>query len=149
MSGHFLHSKEGVTQGDPLAMIAYGIRVLHLIRELWGAHPQVTQSWYADDAGAGGKLQQILEQFQDLKARGPARGYYPELIKSILVVAPGNAARTEEHFPGLGIRVVTGHRYLGDTRGQRGGRELIGGKDKRVYRVCGYPCWGRPKAPAV
>ena len=24
-SGHFLHSKEGVTQGDPLAMIAYGI----------------------------------------------------------------------------------------------------------------------------
>ena len=25
-SGHFLHSKEGVTQGDPLAMIAYGIR---------------------------------------------------------------------------------------------------------------------------
>ena len=26
-SGHFLHSKEGVTQGDPLAMIAYGIGV--------------------------------------------------------------------------------------------------------------------------
>ena len=25
-SGHFLHSKEDVTQGDPLAMIAYGIR---------------------------------------------------------------------------------------------------------------------------
>ena len=26
--GHFLHSKEGVTQGDPLAMISYGIGVL-------------------------------------------------------------------------------------------------------------------------
>ena len=49
-SGHFLYSKEGVTQGDPLAMIAYGI----LIRELQGAHPWVTQPWYADDAGAGG-----------------------------------------------------------------------------------------------
>ena len=37
-SGHFLQSKEGVTQGDPLAIIAYGIRVLLLIRELRGAH---------------------------------------------------------------------------------------------------------------
>ena len=30
-SGHFLHSKEGVTQADPLAMIAYGIGVLPFI----------------------------------------------------------------------------------------------------------------------
>ena len=38
-SVHFLHSKEGVTQEDPLALIAYGIGVLPLIRELWGSHP--------------------------------------------------------------------------------------------------------------
>ena len=37
-SGHFLYIKEGVTQGDPLAIIAYGIGVLPLIRELWNAH---------------------------------------------------------------------------------------------------------------
>ena len=71
-SGHFLHSKEGVTQGDPLAMITYDIGVLPFIRELWGAHPRVTQPWYADDAGAGGKFQHILELFRDLQARGPA-----------------------------------------------------------------------------
>ena len=29
-SVHFLHSKEGLTQGDPLAMIAYGIGVLSI-----------------------------------------------------------------------------------------------------------------------
>ena len=38
-SGHFLHIKEGVTQEDPLAMIAYGIGFLPLIREIWGASP--------------------------------------------------------------------------------------------------------------
>ena len=54
-SGHFLHSKEGVTQGDPLAMIAYGIVVLPLIRDLRRAHPCVMQPWYADDAWEGGK----------------------------------------------------------------------------------------------
>ena len=31
-SGHFFHSKEGVTQGYPLALITYGIGVLPLIR---------------------------------------------------------------------------------------------------------------------
>ena len=42
-----------------------------------------------------------------------------EPTKSILVVAPGNAYRAEEHFRGIGIRVVTGHRYLGGYIGDR------------------------------
>ena len=74
-------------------MISYGIGVLPLIRELRGSQPRVTQPWYADDGGAGGKFQQIFEHFRDLQARGPARGYYPDPTKSILVVAPGNVAR--------------------------------------------------------
>ena len=97
-SGHFLHSKEGVTQGDPLTMFAYGIGVFPLIRELRNAHPRVTQPWYADDAGAGGTFQQILEHFRDLQASVPDRGYYPEPTKSILVVAPGNVSQAEEHL---------------------------------------------------
>ena len=55
-SGHFLHSKEGVTQGDPLVMITYGIGVLPLIRDLRRSNPHVMQPWYADDVGAGGGL---------------------------------------------------------------------------------------------
>ena len=53
-SGHLLHSKEGLTQGHPLSMIAYSIGVLPLIRELLEAHPCVTQPWYTDDAGRTG-----------------------------------------------------------------------------------------------
>ena len=63
--------------------------------------------------GQGGTFHQVQAHFRDLQARGPARGYYPEPTKSILFVAPGNVTRAEEHFRGLGIRVVTGHRYLG------------------------------------
>ena len=101
-------------------MIAYGIGVLPLIRDLRGAHPRVTQPWYADNVGAGRTFQQILEHFRDLQARGPSRGYYPDPTNSILVVAPGNVARAEEKFRGLGIRVVVGHRYLGGYIGDRG-----------------------------
>ena len=61
--------------------------------------------------------------FLDLQAQGPARGYFPEPTKSILFMASGNAARAEEHFRGLGIMVIMGHRYLGgfigDTAAER------------------------------
>ena len=81
------------------------------------AHPRVTQPWYSDDAGAGGTSIDVQAHFQDMQAQGPARGYYPDPTKSILVVAPGNVAQAEEHFRRLGIQVVMGHRYLGGFLG--------------------------------
>ena len=120
-SGHFLHSKEAVTQGDPLAMIAYDIRVLPLIRELQDAHPRVTQPGYYDDVGAGGgSFGDILAHFQDLQERGPPQGYLPEPIKSILVVAPRNIVRAKDFLRGMGMKVVTGSRYLGIFIGGKG-----------------------------
>ena len=56
---------------------------------------------------------------RDLQTQGPARGYYPKPTKSILVVALGNVARAEEHFRGWGIKVLTGHRYLGGYIGDK------------------------------
>ena len=74
-------------------MIAYGIGALLLIRDLRRSHPRVTHPWYADDAGAGGKFEDVLSHFRDLQLRGPARGYFPEPTKRILVVAEGNVPR--------------------------------------------------------
>ena len=64
-----------MTQGDPLAMITYDIGPPPLIRELQGAHPCVTQPWYADDVGAGEKFTHSLEHLWGLQARVPERGY--------------------------------------------------------------------------
>ena len=100
-------------------MIAYGIGVLPLIRDLRRAHPHVTQPWYADDVEAGEKFGDIMAHFRDLQLRRPARGCYPEPTKSILVMAKRNVPRAKEYFHGMGIQVVTGSRYLGGFVGER------------------------------
>ena len=60
-SDHFLAilSKEGATRGDPLAVVMRGVGLLPLIRILKKAVPEDHQPWCADDAGAGGRFQNI------------------------------------------------------------------------------------------
>ena len=54
-----LHSREGVTQGGTLAMIAYGIGILPRINNLKQEIPDVTHPWYVDDAGALGTFARL------------------------------------------------------------------------------------------
>ena len=76
-SVHFLGSKEGMTQGRGLAMIAYGIGVLSFIRDIREAHTRVTHPWCADYAKVWVTCERILDHFQDMQARGSPRGYLP------------------------------------------------------------------------
>ena len=112
-AGHWLTSQEGVTQGDPLSMILYGIGMLPLTIKLKTAVPDCMQPWYADDAGAGGNFEDIDDFFKLLQLWGPARGYFPEPTKSILVVKPQSVERATARFAHLGFQVTTGARYLG------------------------------------
>ena len=70
-SGHLLLSKEGVTQGSPLAMISYGIVILLLIRDLCTMHPHFAQPWYAEETNAGGKFEALHDHMRYLLVRGP------------------------------------------------------------------------------
>ena len=97
-TGRFLFSKEGVIQGDPLAVVSYGMGIPPLIQEFRKAHPGITQPWYADDAGAGGTFGAIRQNLIDLMERGPLRGYFPEPTKRILVVSPWNVPQAEAFF---------------------------------------------------
>ena len=112
-TGHFLHSKEGVTQVDTLAIVTYDLGVLPLIRELWTAQPSVTQTWYADEAGTGGIFTDIRKRLNKLMVGGPPRGYLPEPTKSILVMSPWYVPRVEALFWGYGIQAVMGSQHLG------------------------------------
>ena len=51
-----LYSMEGVTQGDPTAMLMYGIGTLPIIHQLHSLRTEAMQLWYADDAKAAVSL---------------------------------------------------------------------------------------------
>ena len=113
VSIHFLYSKEGVTQGNPLDVIAYGICILTLISELCAAHHHFMRPWYTDDVDTGWKFAALQGHIRDMMVGGPPQGYFPCPIKRILIISHLNVLREEEYFSGMGVRVVTGSYYLG------------------------------------
>ena len=85
-------------------MFAYGIGILPLIRQLKAEFPQVEQPWYADDAGAGARFDEIERFFARLQEVGPQFGYYPEPTKSILIVRQHNLEAARLCFPDFKVR---------------------------------------------
>ena len=119
-----MDSREGTTQGDPLAMFVYGVSFLPLIRKL--KHPNnVLQSWYADDSAAIEKLKQLETWLKNLIEEGPAFGYFPEPSKRFLVVDKQNAEEAHHKFDKYSITIVEGKRFLGGFIGD--------GKVKDIY----------------
>lgn len=74
IDGQRMLSKEGTTQGEPLAMAMYAIGTQPLIRRLHGIANQV---WYADDSAAGSSLVSIKEWWNIIEKFGPLYGYFP------------------------------------------------------------------------
>ena len=101
-------SKEGTTQGDPLAMAMYAIGTQPLIHRLNGIGKQV---WYADDSAAGSSVENLKIWWQEI---GPLYGYFPNGSKTHLLVKPDAIERARVLFKGKGINISTeGKRYLG------------------------------------
>ena len=68
-------SREGVTQGDPLLMVLYGITLIALSEELRAADPGLLSPFYADDAAFDGLERRSAQLLKLLMKRGPDRGY--------------------------------------------------------------------------
>ena len=94
-------------------MIAYGIGILPLIKNLKRAIPEVTQPWQADDAGALGTFARLETYFDSLTRQSPGQGYHPDRTKSVLIVHPENIEARKNFRERHGFRVCTGARYLG------------------------------------
>ena len=97
-------------------MFLYAVGTLPLIQSL--KNPSAwTQVWYADNASACGELTSIRRWFDLLLRLGPAYGYFPNPLKSCVVVNPSFLATAEQVFGPLAIPVVTSYRFLGGFLG--------------------------------
>ena len=74
----FLHNRQVLTHGDPLAMGAHGIGIPLLIKHQKADFPDINQPWYADNSGALGTFTNTKLYFSFLNHFNPGHGYYPK-----------------------------------------------------------------------
>ena len=118
VGGEVLFSREGTTQGDPLSMTMFALAVVPLIEKI--STESTTQAWFADDSACGGKLRWLRKWWDRLRMFGPAFGYFPNAVKTILVVKSEKVEEANEEFKGTGIEITTaGRRYLGGCLGSQ------------------------------
>ena len=115
IDGEVIFSREGTTQGDPLAMPMYAIATIPLISRLPAS---VTQMWYADDAAALGTVGELRNWWDNLTNLGPGFGYFANSTKTWLITKDSCLSRATAAFADTNVNVTSsGRPYLGAPLG--------------------------------
>ena len=94
----------------------YAIGILPLIYHL--ENEDVKQTWFADDAIAGGSLTHLRTWWDRVTEAGPNYGYYPNVSKTWLIVKEKCLEEATALFEGTGISITAeGKRHLGAAIG--------------------------------
>ena len=94
-------------------MIAYGIGMLPLIKNLNLEIPDVIHPCYSDGAGALGMSARLETYFYLLTHQGLGWEYHPEPTKIVLIVRMDNLKAVKVFRIHRGSKVCTGARYMG------------------------------------
>ena len=108
--------REGVTLGNSLSTVLYGITLVPLTEELRAADPGLLSPLYADNAAFDGSVRHITQILKLLMKRGPDMGFFPEPAKYLFISdTPGQEAAAKREFlaEGLTFTFGSGRRYLG------------------------------------
>ena len=117
MGGKEILSKEGTTQGDPLAMPTYAIGLTPLLATI-KTNDETKHVAYADDLAGIGKLLNLRKWWDDIMINGPLIGYKPNAKKSWVVVKNEHLEQALDIFKGTGVNVTSaGRKYLGGAIG--------------------------------
>ena len=115
-SSAIINSREGVTQGDPFAMVMYAIGTLPLIRRVRKQAIDANHSWYADDSSVVGRFPDLKRVYSALCIWGVNYGYIPNSSKTKIIVPEHRLAAAQQYFnteSRLNFEVQSGARYLG------------------------------------
>jgi hypothetical protein len=110
-----IHSKEGITQGNCLAMSLYRVALMPLMSKMCEEFPEALQLWYCNNAGAAGKALPNAQCLDFLVKFGPPYGSFPEPGKSYYICKAEDepaACQAFESF-GLEINYSRGQQYPG------------------------------------
>ena len=122
-----LYFKEGTAQGDPVAMAMYALGLSVLQSELKHEITNVKSVAYVDDYEVAGSLQDLSKWWDNLTKRRPCYGYYyPNAVKSLLIVKPNKENLARELFNGTNIKIIsTGACHLGATVGSEEFKDYV------------------------
>ena len=110
-------------------MVAYGLEVFPLIKNLKAAY-EVTQSWYAVDIGGLGKFRNKEDRFNYPTQSGTYCGYLPEPTRNILIFRPDNIEAVILFRKCCRSKVFTGAHYLRDFIGHEASK-----LEKMIFRT--------------
>ena len=99
-----LYSEEGTAQRDPVAMAVYALELSVLQSKLKHKKINVKSVAYAYDYVGAGNLQDLSKWWDNLTKRGPCYRYYPNAIKSLLIVKPDKENVGRELFNGKTLK---------------------------------------------
>ena len=78
----------------------------------------VKQAWYADDATAGGNINDLKTWWDDIEKTGSDYGYHPNASKTWLIVKENHLEAAKAAFQGTEVQITTeGKRHLGAAIG--------------------------------
>ena len=107
-----------MVKGRHLAMAMFALASVPLIRRV--DTPGAKQTWFADDTASGGHLIKLRQWWDRLNEFGPMYGYFPNSVKTNLIVKAQHEQKARAVFQGTEVNItVDGKRYLGGAIGTR------------------------------
>ena len=119
-------SREGTTQGDPLAMPWYSVNTFIIIHSLRNDKPMVTQVWLADDSAGAGKISSLFSWYKYLEKEGKKYGYIVNGSRSWLITKSESLATEAKLLFGKEVNITgEGKRHLGAVIGSKDYKDIF------------------------